>query len=199
MPPGRFRMSWKLKMLEPEHRIIIDIVGAAVAKFSIANCSLTPFLSSSVCHDMALVAHARPESWTAVQYHGRVASSDAFLSSLCYLHGQHAISARTVYVGCCKFIVHSRLHTMSVNSQRRRSVVALYTSRASRLSEFNTNEACRVLLVSITAGGQGLDFTAASNVVFVELPESPAWLRQAEDRLHRRNQVCCGCGPKRYE
>ncbi|CAM9157600.1 unnamed protein product, partial [Laminaria digitata] len=61
--------------------------------------------------------------------------------------------------------------------------------RASRLSEFNTNEACRVLLVSITAGGQGLDFTAASNVVFVELPESPAWLRQAEDRLHRRNQV----------
>ncbi|CAN0018948.1 unnamed protein product, partial [Ectocarpus sp. 8 AP-2014] len=61
--------------------------------------------------------------------------------------------------------------------------------RASRLSEFNTNERCRVLVVSITAGGQGLDFTAASNVVFVELPESPAWLRQAEDRLHRRRQV----------
>ncbi|CAM9093811.1 unnamed protein product, partial [Hapterophycus canaliculatus] len=59
---------------------------------------------------------------------------------------------------------------------------------ASRLSEFNTNERCRVLVVSITAGGQGLDFTAASNVVFVELPESPAWLRQAEDRLHRRRQ-----------
>ncbi|CAN0497226.1 unnamed protein product, partial [Ectocarpus sp. 12 AP-2014] len=51
-----------------------------------------------------------------------------------------------------------------------------------------TNERCRVLVVSITAGGQGLDFTAASNVVFVELPESPAWLRQAEDRLHRRRQ-----------
>lgn len=67
------------------------------------------------------------------------------------------------------------------------------TLRASRLSEFNTNERCRVLVVSITAGGQGLDFTAASNVVFVELPESPAWLRQAEDRLHRRRQVCLPC------
>lgn len=61
--------------------------------------------------------------------------------------------------------------------------------RASRLAEFNSNKLCRVLVVSITAGGQGLDFTAASNVVFVELPESPAWLRQAEDRLHRRRQV----------
>lgn len=61
--------------------------------------------------------------------------------------------------------------------------------RAARLTEFNTNDSCRVLLVSITAGGQGLDFTAASNVVFVELPKSPAWLRQAEDRLHRRRQV----------
>eukprot|EP00752_Nemacystus_decipiens_P010050 g8960.t1 len=60
--------------------------------------------------------------------------------------------------------------------------------RASRLAEFNNNKLCRVLVVSITAGGQGLDFTAASNVVFVELPESPAWLRQAEDRLHRRRQ-----------
>jgi len=62
-------------------------------------------------------------------------------------------------------------------------------SRQSRLSEFNNNKFCRVLVVSITAGGQGLDFTAASNGVFVELPESPAWLRQAEDRLHRRRQV----------
>lgn len=67
--------------------------------------------------------------------------------------------------------------------------VAACGARASRLLEFNGHERCRVLVVSITAGGQGLDFTAACNVVFVELPETPAWLRQAEDRLHRRRQV----------
>ncbi|CAM9154072.1 unnamed protein product, partial [Choristocarpus tenellus] len=56
------------------------------------------------------------------------------------------------------------------------------------LHEFESSTACRVLLVSITAGGQGLDFTAAHNAVFVELPPTPGWLRQAEDRLHRRGQ-----------
>ena len=46
----------------------------------------------------------------------------------------------------------------------------------------------QVALVSVTAGGMGLDLSVASVAVFVELPPDVAWLRQAEDRLHRRGQ-----------
>lgn len=46
----------------------------------------------------------------------------------------------------------------------------------------------RVALLSITAAGTGLDFSAASAVVFAELPDEVALVRQAEDRAHRRGQ-----------
>lgn len=34
--------------------------------------------------------------------------------------------------------------------------------------------------------GTGLDFSAASSVVFAELPDEVALVRQAEDRAHRQ-------------
>ncbi len=43
----------------------------------------------------------------------------------------------------------------------------------------------------LSAGGQGLDLSAASIAIFVELPPDVSWCRQAEDRLHRRGQQRC--------
>lgn len=40
----------------------------------------------------------------------------------------------------------------------------------------------------LLAAGTGLDFNAASAVVFVELPQEVALVRQAEDRAHRHGQ-----------
>lgn len=40
-------------------------------------------------------------------------------------------------------------------------------------------------LIGVTAGGIGLDLTAASTAVFLELPPQVADLRQAEDRCVR--------------
>lgn len=54
--------------------------------------------------------------------------------------------------------------------------------------EFKESAHLRVALVSVTAGGVGLDLTAASGVVFVELPTVVALVEQAEDRVHRRGQ-----------
>ncbi|KAJ6888504.1 hypothetical protein NC652_029548 [Populus alba x Populus x berolinensis] len=46
----------------------------------------------------------------------------------------------------------------------------------------------KVAIIGITAGGVGLDFSSAQNVVFLELPQSPSLMLQAEDRAHRRGQ-----------
>uniref|UniRef100_A0A7S3UFA5 Uncharacterized protein n=1 Tax=Picocystis salinarum TaxID=88271 RepID=A0A7S3UFA5_9CHLO len=46
----------------------------------------------------------------------------------------------------------------------------------------------QVVLISMKAGGTGLDFHSANVVVFAELPLDPATLFQAEDRAHRRGQ-----------
>ncbi|DBA70641.1 TPA: hypothetical protein ACH3X2_012024 [Trebouxia sp. C0005] len=54
--------------------------------------------------------------------------------------------------------------------------------------QFKEDPSIRAALLSITAAGTGLDFSAASAVVFVELPQEVALVRQAEDRAHRHGQ-----------
>lgn len=66
------------------------------------------------------------------------------------------------------------------------------TSMASRervTRDFRNLADLRVVLVSITAGGVGIDLSRATEAVFVEsVGLAASWLRQAEDRLHRRGQ-----------
>ena len=62
--------------------------------------------------------------------------------------------------------------------------------RARSIRRFRDDKAARVLVVSVTAGGVGVDLSAASEAIFVEAVGLEAtWLRQAEDRLHRRGQT----------
>lgn len=51
--------------------------------------------------------------------------------------------------------------------------------RHARLNRFKQRQDVRIALVSVTAGGQGLDLSAASVGVFVELPPDVGWCRQA--------------------
>ncbi|GAB4813573.1 hypothetical protein N2152v2_000619 [Parachlorella kessleri] len=60
--------------------------------------------------------------------------------------------------------------------------------RRQAAARFRADPAVRVALLSVTAAGVGLDFSCASAVVFAELPEDPSWMRQAEDRAHRKGQ-----------
>ncbi|KAK9843831.1 hypothetical protein WJX81_008228 [Elliptochloris bilobata] len=60
--------------------------------------------------------------------------------------------------------------------------------RRAACRRFRDDPAVRMALLSITAAGTGLDFSAASAVVFAELPDEVALVRQAEDRAHRHGQ-----------
>ena len=61
-------------------------------------------------------------------------------------------------------------------------------ARSSVLTTFKTDPKITVLLVSIKAGGQGLNFTVASKVYMMEPQFNPGVEQQAIDRVHRLGQ-----------
>ncbi|PSS07955.1 Endonuclease [Actinidia chinensis var. chinensis] len=54
---------------------------------------------------------------------------------------------------------------------------------------FRSLKEVKIAIIGIKAGGVGLDFTSAQHVVFLDLPQDPSQMRQAEDRAHRRGQT----------
>ncbi|KAG9930275.1 hypothetical protein KCU98_g20715, partial [Aureobasidium melanogenum] len=60
--------------------------------------------------------------------------------------------------------------------------------RTAVLDRFKTDPSISVCLVSIKAGGQGLNFTAANNVFMMEPQFNPGVEMQAIDRVHRLGQ-----------
>uniref|UniRef100_A0A6B2L0Z7 Uncharacterized protein n=1 Tax=Arcella intermedia TaxID=1963864 RepID=A0A6B2L0Z7_9EUKA len=57
--------------------------------------------------------------------------------------------------------------------------------RHKEVQRFQTDESCRLGVLSILAAGTGLNLTAADTVIFGELYWNPGALCQAEDRAHR--------------
>ncbi|MEO6832415.1 MAG: SNF2-related protein, partial [Chitinophagaceae bacterium] len=62
-------------------------------------------------------------------------------------------------------------------------------AREVAIQEFQNNEACRVFLISLKAGGIGLNLTAADYVYIVDPWWNPAVEQQAIDRTHRIGQT----------
>lgn len=63
------------------------------------------------------------------------------------------------------------------------------TDREKAIQNFQHNESCRVFLISLKAGGVGLNLTAADYVYIVDPWWNPAVEQQAIDRTHRIGQT----------
>ena len=63
------------------------------------------------------------------------------------------------------------------------------TERENNIQLFQNNEDCRVFLISLKAGGIGLNLTAADYVYIVDPWWNPAVEQQAIDRTHRIGQT----------
>ena len=57
------------------------------------------------------------------------------------------------------------------------------------VEDFQNNRTTRVLILSLKAGGTGLNLTAANNVIHYDLWWNPAVEDQASDRAHRIGQT----------
>lgn len=63
------------------------------------------------------------------------------------------------------------------------------TQRSEMIKDFQDNEDCKVLILSLKAGGTGLNLTAASQVIHYDLWWNPAIEAQATDRAFRIGQT----------
>ncbi|KAJ6765143.1 DNA ANNEALING HELICASE AND ENDONUCLEASE ZRANB3 [Salix koriyanagi] len=54
----------------------------------------------------------------------------------------------------------------------------LASDRQNAVSSFQSSDKVKIAIIGITAGGVGLDFSSAQNVVFLELPQSPSLMLQ---------------------
>lgn len=61
-------------------------------------------------------------------------------------------------------------------------------NRLSIVKEFNENESIPVFLISLKAGGSGLNLTSADTVIHYDMWWNPAVENQATDRVHRMGQ-----------
>ncbi|KAM7269724.1 hypothetical protein ACFE04_025221 [Oxalis oulophora] len=61
--------------------------------------------------------------------------------------------------------------------------------RQAAVQSFQFSNEVKVAIIGIQAGGVGLNFSAAQDVAFVELPQNPSLMLQAEDRAHRKGQT----------
>lgn len=90
---------------------------------------------------------------------------------------------KIVIKGIIQFVEDKNLSYMVIQGQ------VLPKERLECVRQFHRDNACRIAIVSITAGNVGFDLSCSSHCIFAELPMTQADLRQAESRLHRRNQV----------
>jgi SNF2 family DNA or RNA helicase len=77
---------------------------------------------------------------------------------------------------------HAGAATLTLLITRMLACCCLPPQRHSLLHRWRTEGGMRVMIVSVTAGGVGLDLTAAGVGVFVEYPPDVSWLRQVRSR-----------------
>ncbi|WVZ21261.1 hypothetical protein V8G54_008583 [Vigna mungo] len=113
--------------------------------------------------------------WLAL--HPIVAGSENASKMIIFAHHHKVLDGVQEFV-CEKGISFVRIDGNTLARDRQSAVVS-----------FRSSPEVKIAIIGILAAGFGLDFSTAQDVVFLELPQSPTLMLQAEDRAHRRGQT----------
>lgn len=132
-----------------------------------------------ICCHPAIFAKEKPEPGDSAKY-------DMLLE---LLHSLMAASHRTVV-----FSQYTRMLAIIRQDLIQQGIRFSYLdgsskNRMSIVREFNENRSIPIFLVSLKAGGSGLNLTSADTVVHFDLWWNPALKDQATDRVHRFGQT----------
>lgn len=101
--------------------------------------------------------------------------------------GQHKVLVFSQFLGMLS-LIRKQLEKDNIEFEYFDGSTAA-TDREKAIQNFQTNDNCRVFLISLKAGGVGLNLTAADYVYIVDPWWNPAVEQQAIDRTHRIGQT----------
>jgi non-specific serine/threonine protein kinase len=165
-----FRQNYKEKLLKK-----IDEEGVNKARFNVLDGILK---LRQICDSPALLN-------TKEYYGDDSAKADELIRYILEKTSNHKVLVFSQFV---------KMLTLIKNRLEKHNIV--YTSldgatrdREERVNYFQNNEECRVFLISLKAGGYGLNLTAADYVFLIDPWWNPAVESQAIDRTHRIGQA----------
>ncbi len=139
----------------------------------------------------AAVRASRAEGLTRTGHLLRLAARLKFRSTVDWINDRLAADDAKLIV----FAVHQQMITALKQEIKCSSVVVdggvSGRQRVAAVNSFQNDPEVRVLIGNVQAAGVGLNLTAASGVVFTELPWQPGLVAQAIDRAHRIGQTDC--------
>jgi superfamily II DNA or RNA helicase len=99
--------------------------------------------------------------------------------------GEHKVLVFSQFIGMLR-LIRQRMEVHGINYAY---LDGSSTDRKESVERFQSDENCKVFLISLKAGGVGLNLTAADYVYLVDPWWNPAVEQQAIDRTHRIGQV----------
>ena len=131
-----------------------------------------------ICCHPAIFAKDKPEAGDSVKY-------DMLLELLqTLIEGQHKTVVFSQYTRMLK-IMRDDLEKLGISFEY---LDGSSKNRLEMVKNFNENEKTSVFLVSLKAGGTGLNLTGADTVIHYDMWWNPAVEYQATDRVHRLGQ-----------
>lgn len=173
--------------LEREYREqlhdLVDQQGAGRSQFTVLKTLLR--LRQACCHPSLVLKDQQPDEKATLAEAQRSGKLELFLELL-----NEAMDSGQRVLVFSQFVEMLKLlrRTLDVRGIRYSYLDGSTVNRQDRVNEFNSNEEIPVFLVSLKAGGSGLNLTGASVVIHFDPWWNPAVEDQATDRAHRIGQ-----------